>query len=158
MAKYVENANEQEIEVLEGIIEHIIYANEENGYTILEFTTLKNELITAVGVMPYVGEGENLKVYGKWVHNVKYGRQFSVSSYEKVMPADATSILRYLASGAIKGIGPKTAQRIVDTYGEDTFDGIWSLCFPLLALLRRRSSFSLRLTSALLRAVLTSRV
>ena len=124
MAKYVENANEQEIEVLEGIIEHIIYANEENGYTILEFTTLKNELITAVGVMPYVGEGENLKVYGKWVHNVKYGRQFSVSSYEKVMPADATSILRYLASGAIKGIGPKTAQRIVDTYGEDTFDVI----------------------------------
>ena len=124
MAKYVENANEQEIEVLEGIIEHIIYSNEENGYTILEFTTLKNELITAVGVMPYVGEGENLKVYGKWVHNVKYGRQFSVSSYEKVMPADATSILRYLASGAIKGIGPKTAQRIVDTYGEDTFDVI----------------------------------
>ena len=112
------------LEALEGSVEYIIYSNEENGYTILEMTVGKGEAVTAVGVMPYVGEGENLKVYGKWVHNPKYGRQFSVSSYEKVMPADAVSILRYLASGAIKGIGPKTAQKIVDTYGEDAFDVI----------------------------------
>ncbi|MBQ9978813.1 MAG: ATP-dependent RecD-like DNA helicase [Clostridia bacterium] len=110
--------------MLEGSVEGIIFSNEDNGYTILELITDQNELITAVGIMPYVGEGESLKVYGKWVHNPKYGRQFSVSSYEKVMPADEVSILRYLASGAIKGIGPKTAQRIVDVYGKDTFDVI----------------------------------
>ena len=119
-----DSVDDKEISTLEGSVENIIYANEDNGYTILELITDKNELITAVGVMPYVGEGETLKVYGKWVHNPKYGRQFSASSYEKVMPADEASILRYLASGAIKGIGPKTAQRIVDVYGKDTFDVI----------------------------------
>lgn len=124
MEKHSENLDKQDVETLEGSVEYIIYSNEENGYTILEMIVGKGEIVTAVGVMPYVGEGENLKVYGKWVHNPKYGRQFSVSSYEKVMPADEVSILRYLASGAIKGIGPKTAQKIVDLYGEDTFDVI----------------------------------
>ena len=112
------------IEMLEGSVEGIIYMNDDNGYTILEMCLEKGEIVTAVGIMPYVGEGENLKVYGKWVHNPKYGRQFSVSSYEKVMPADKTSILRYLASGAIKGIGPKTAIKIVELYGEDSFEVI----------------------------------
>lgn len=119
-----ERADENGIETLEGTVEGIIFSNEENGYTILDILIEKGEVVTAVGVMPYVGEGETLKVYGKWVHNPKYGRQFAVSDYEKVMPADASSILRYLASGAIKGIGPKTAQRIVDTFGDDTFDVI----------------------------------
>ncbi len=122
MVKDFEANAEPEVEVLEGTIEGIIYYNEENGYTILDMITVKNELVTAVGYMPYVGEGENLKIYGRWVHNPKYGRQFSVSSYEKVLPQTSAAILRYLASGAIKGIGPKTAQKIVDVYGEDTFD------------------------------------
>ena len=122
MAQIYDNNDKNEIITLSGTVEGIIYSNEENGYTILEMSLEKGELVTAVGIMPYVGEGETLKVYGKWVHNPKYGRQFSVSSYEKIMPADAVSILRYLASGAIKGIGPKTAQKIVDLYGEETFD------------------------------------
>ena len=124
MEKNFDAQGRESVETLEGTIEYVIYSNEENGYTILEMLVGKGETVTAVGIMPYIGEGENLKVYGKWVHNPKYGRQFSVSSYEKVMPADAVSILRYLASGAIKGIGPKTAQKIVDVYGEDTFDVI----------------------------------
>ena len=124
MAKKYEIIEEDGTVAIEGSVEGIIFSNEDNGYTILELITNKNELVTAVGIMPYIGEGETLKVYGKWVHNAKYGRQFSVSSYEKVMPADEVSILRYLASGAIKGIGPKTAQRIVDVYGKDTFDVI----------------------------------
>ena len=127
-SKNYEIVNDDGLVTLEGSTEYIIYSNEENGYTILELITDKNELVTAVGVMPYIGEGENLKLYGKWVHNPKYGRQFSVSSYEKVMPADEVSILRYLASGAIKGIGPKTAQKIVDIYGKDTFDVIENHC------------------------------
>lgn len=124
MAKNYEIIEEDGISVVEGSVEGIIYSNEDNGYTILELITDKNELVTAIGIMPYVGEEETLKVYGKWVHNPKYGRQFSVSSYEKVMPTNAASIMRYLASGVIKGIGPKTAQKIVDVYGEDTFDVI----------------------------------
>ena len=124
MEKNLDNQAREQIETLEGSVEYVIYSNEENGYTILEMVVGNGEIVTAVGVMPYVGEGENVKAYGKWVHNPKYGRQFSVSSYEKVMPADEVSILRYLASGAIKGIGPKTAQKIVDLYGEDSFDVI----------------------------------
>ena len=80
--------------------------------------------MTVVGVMPMIGTGDHLCVYGKWVHNPKYGRQFSATQYERVMPADTASMLRYLASRAIKGIGPKTAQKIIDEFGEDSFDVI----------------------------------
>ncbi len=107
---------------LEGSVEGIIYANEENGYAILDFVLSDGELITIVGTMPYVAEGDSLSVTGSWVHNPKYGAQFRVEEYESVMPADETAILRYLSSGAIKGIGPKTAVRIVAEFGSDTFE------------------------------------
>ena len=113
-----------EIERLEGTVEHIIYYNEENGYTICDMALADDEIVTAVGLMPMLGEGDRLTVFGKWVTNPKYGRQFSVTQYERVMPADVSSILKYLSSRAIKGVGPKTAQRIVDEFGEDTFDVI----------------------------------
>ena len=113
-----------DIERLEGTVEHIIYYNEENGYTICDMALADDEIITAVGLMPMLGEGDRLTVFGKWVTNPKYGRQFSVTQYERVMPADVSSILKYLSSKAIKGVGPKTAQRIVDEFGEDTFDVI----------------------------------
>ncbi len=109
---------------ISGTIEHVIYSNENNGYAICEFGTTENELITIVGTMPYVAEGEHLEICGAWVHNPKYGRQFSVSSYEKRLPADREAILRYLASGAIRGVGAKTAIKIVDEFGEDTFEVI----------------------------------
>ena len=105
-----------------GSVEHVIYSNEENGFAICDLGTDANDLITITGTMPYVGEGDLLTVYGRWVHNAKYGRQFKVEQFEKQMPADKASILRYLSSGSIKGIGPKTAQRIVDEFGEETFD------------------------------------
>lgn len=117
-----------DVNTLSGSVERVIYMNEDNGYTILDMSLDTNEIVTAVGIMPYVGEGESITVYGKWVHNPKYGRQFSVEQYEKIMPADSSSILRYLASGAVKGIGPKTAARIVEKYGEDTFDVIENHC------------------------------
>ena len=121
----VENVSESSgLQKLEGSIEHVIYSNGDNGYAICDMAVADGEIITVVGVLPMIAQGDNIAVYGKWVHNAKYGRQFSVSQYERVMPADTASILRYLASGAIKGIGPKTAQRIVDAFGEDTFDVI----------------------------------
>ncbi|MBQ9760203.1 MAG: ATP-dependent RecD-like DNA helicase [Clostridia bacterium] len=109
---------------LSGSIEHVIYSNDENGYAICDLGTDSNDLITITGTLPYIGEGDVVTVYGRWVHNPKYGRQFKVERAEKQLPADKAAILRYLSSGAIKGIGPQTAQRIVDEFGEETFDVI----------------------------------
>ncbi|MBQ8387541.1 MAG: ATP-dependent RecD-like DNA helicase [Clostridia bacterium] len=109
---------------LKGSVEGIIYANEENGYTICDLGTEEGELVTVVGVLPYISEGDSLAVYGRWVHNPKYGRQFAAERFEKSLPADKASMLRYLASRAIKGIGPKTAQKIIDMFGDETFDVI----------------------------------
>ncbi len=111
-------------ECISGSVERVIYSNDENGYAICDFATDGGELMTIVGTLPYVGEGEHLAITGMWVHNPKYGRQFKVDSYEKQLPADEDSILRYLASGAIKGIGAKTAIKIVKEFGEDSFDVI----------------------------------
>ena len=118
------NHNVPEGEKLVGSIEHVVYANEENGYTILDFGTEQNELVTLVGILPYVAEGDELTVFGKWVHNPKYGRQFQVEHFEKRLPSDAAAILRYLSSGAVKGVGPKKAQKLVEMFGEDTFEVI----------------------------------
>ena len=107
---------------IEGSVETVIYSNDDNGYAICDFGTEDDELITIVGTLPYVSEGDTLAVYGRWIHNPKYGRQFKVEEYEKKLPADSGAILRYLSSRAVKGIGPKTAKKIVDEFGEDTFD------------------------------------
>lgn len=107
---------------LSGSVEHIIYSNEENGYTVADFGTDDDDLITITGIMPYVNEGDSLIIYGEWKHNQRYGRQFSVSEYERYMPANASAILRYLSSGAIKGIGKKTAVKVVEQFGDDTLD------------------------------------
>ena len=114
--------NEIGLSALSGSIEAVIYSNEDNGYAICEFGTDDDELVTIVGTMPYVCEGDSMTVFGRWVHNAKYGRQFKVEQFEKRLPADVSAILRYLSSRAIKGIGPKTAKKIVDEFGEDTFD------------------------------------
>ena len=107
---------------LSGSVEHVIYSNEENGYMVCDFGTDDDDLITITGIMPYISEGDSLIIYGEWKHNQKYGRQFSVSEYERYMPANASAILRYLSSGAIKGIGKKTALKIVEEFGDNTLE------------------------------------
>ncbi len=119
-----ENGQEGKLLELRGSIEQVIYANAENGYAVCDLGTQDNDLVTIQGTMPYIAEGDSVTVYGRWIHSPKYGRQFSVERYERNLPADANSILRYLSSRAIKGIGPKTAEKIVDMFGEDTFDVI----------------------------------
>ena len=109
---------------ISGSIEHVIFSNEETGFSICDMGTETDELITITGTLPFVGEGDVVTVYGKWVHNPKYGRQFKVEQFEKQLPADRASILRYLSSGTVRGIGPKTAQRIVEKFGEESFDVI----------------------------------
>ncbi len=107
---------------LKGTVEHIIYSNEDNAYTVFDVGTEDDDVITAFGTLPYIGAGDALILWGSWVHNVKYGRQFKVEQYERAMPADSAAILRYLSSRTIKGIGPKIAARIVEEFGDETLD------------------------------------
>lgn len=111
------------IQKIEGSVEQIVFCNEDNGYTVCDIST-DDDLVTVCGIMPMLCEGDRLCVYGKWIHSPKYGRQFSAEQYERIMPADTASMLRYLSSRAIKGIGPKTAQKIIAEFGEDSFDVI----------------------------------
>ncbi len=124
MSEDILHSGEDGVVRIEGTVEHVIYSNKENGYTICDMAMNGDEIVTVVGIMPMTGEGDRLCVYGRWTHNPKYGRQFSAERYERVMPADVESIYRYLSSRAVKGIGPKTAKRIVEEFGEDTFDVI----------------------------------
>ena len=106
-------------EVIEGYIEHIVYRNEENGYTVFELVTEKEEL-TAVGFFQFIGEGESIRAEGRFTEHYAYGRQFKIDRMEVRVPEDAEAIERYLGSGAVKGIGRVLAARIVKEFGEDT--------------------------------------
>ncbi len=108
----------QEIEQLTGTVEHIVFANEENGWTVLELD-VGGTLETVVGTFPTVQVGEHLRLQGNYVEHPSFGRQFKATACESSLPTDATAILRYLASGAVRGIGPSTAARIVDRFGAD---------------------------------------
>lgn len=112
--------------VLEGVLERITYANEENGYTVARVDTGRGggELLTVVGALLGAQVGESLRMEGRWGSHPQYGRQFTVENYTTVLPATVQGIRRYLGSGLIKGIGPKTAERIVDHFGTGTLDVI----------------------------------
>ena len=107
-----------------GTVEKLIYQSSESWYSVCDVCTDDNKSITVVGIMPYVSVGEEIEAEGMFVVNKDYGKQFKVESYKKTLPKQKNSILRYLSSGAIKGIGPKIAQKIVNQYGEDSFDVI----------------------------------
>ncbi len=106
---------------LSGSVWGIIYQNQDNGYCVLEIET-PDDVYTATGICPAVSEGEEITLYGEWVHHREFGRQFKFDRYEKHLPATESAILKYLASGAVKGIGPVTAARIVEAFGTDTFE------------------------------------
>ena len=106
---------------LEGAVENIVYRNEENGYTVLEISD-GDDYITAVGIMPQAGVGDTVKLTGTYINHRNYGKQFSAQICEVCRPTESADILRYLSSGAIKGIGSATAQRLVKEFGEATLD------------------------------------
>lgn len=106
---------------LSGYVSNIIFRNADNGYTVLEIKTEEGLEVTATGIFPAVAEGEVLNLYGEYVDHANYGRQFKMTSYEETVPTNADSIRRYIGSGAIKGIGPALAARIVRKFGDDTF-------------------------------------
>ena len=107
-----------------GTVEEVRFQNEENGYSIIYLETDDGEEIAVVGTMPYISVGERVTVSGNWTVHKSYGRQFKAEYYDKKLPVEDDDILRYLASGAVKGIGPKTASAIVEAFGTDTFDVI----------------------------------
>lgn len=108
------------MESLAGYVEHIIYRNADNGYTVLNLVSGEDE-ITCVGIFSVIAEGENIEARGEYTEHPTYGQQFKVTSFEEKAPEDEEAIERYLGSGAIKGIGLAMAARIVRRFKEDTF-------------------------------------
>ncbi len=104
---------------LKGEIKEIIFQNEINSYTIAVIET-EIEDITIVGYLPFITIGDSLKLEGKYVTHPEYGRQFKIETFEKIMPETLESLERYLGNGTIKGVGPSTAKRIVDYFGQET--------------------------------------
>lgn len=103
----------------------IIYQNELNSYTIAEmYIDELEDVKTIVGYLPFVVEGDNLKIIGRFVEHKEYGEQFKVESFEKVMPQTLDALERYLGNGIIKGVGPATAKKIVKKFGENTIETI----------------------------------
>ena len=105
---------------ISGYVEHIIYQNPENGYTVMELTGEGTEM-TCVGICRGLTEGETLEAQGEYTEHPVYGTQFKISAYRIVAPKDRVSMERYLGSGAIKGVGAALAARIVKKFGDDTF-------------------------------------
>lgn len=106
-------------ETIEGYVDHIIFQNRDNGYTVACLVS-EGEEITCVGTFRFLNEGETIRAKGVYTRHPSYGKQFSVSSYESVIPQDSLAMERYLGSGAIKGIGAALAARIVRKFGDDT--------------------------------------
>lgn len=107
-------------DVIEGYIEHIVYRNEENGYTVLNLSA-DGEDVTCVGNIPLLSEGEYVEFKGEYITHAVYGQQLKIASFQIKMPSDLDAIERYLGSGAIKGVGAALAARIVRKFKEDTF-------------------------------------
>lgn len=106
-------------ETIEGYVDHIIFQNRDNGYTVACLVS-EGEEITCVGTFRFLNECETIRAKGVYTRHPSYGKQFSVSSYESVIPQDSLAMERYLGSGAIKGIGAALAARIVRKFGDDT--------------------------------------
>ena len=111
----------KKLDEISGVVEDISFRNEQSGFTVLELD-VDDDLVIAVGVLPPVNSGEEVHMYGHWTTHPKFGRQFSAESCESKMPSGASAILRYLSSGAVKGIGPSTATKIVEAFGDRTLE------------------------------------
>ena len=111
---------EQELEIIQGTIGAVVYQNYDNGYAVLRLGIGGGQTVTVVGTIPLPAVGERLMVTGKWSTHASYGRQFEAEFLERLLPQSSADILSYLSSRIIKGIGPKTAARIVSHFGDQT--------------------------------------
>lgn len=103
-----------------GYVDHIVYQNSDNGYTVMALVA-EGEEVTCVGMCKGLGQGENISAEGEYIEHPVYGRQFKIQTYETVAPTDRAGMERYLGSGAIRGVGEALAARIVKKFGDDTF-------------------------------------
>ena len=108
------------MEAIKGYVEKIVFRNTENGYTVMSINVEGDDL-PCVGIFPYISEGEFLEAQGEYSHHATYGVQFKINTYEIVQPEDEIAMIRYLGSGAIKGIKSATATKIVNRFKQDTF-------------------------------------
>ena len=106
---------------IEGVVEEIVFRNEENGYSVLTLGKGSAEQ-TVVGTLPFIKAGERVRVLGVWTQHPTFGRQLKASSYETIQPTRAEEIERYLASGAVKGVGEMTAKAIVEAFGDQALE------------------------------------
>ena len=115
--------NEKSLLELSGSVERVVYHNDKNQYTVLELAAADG-LVTVVGSFPFVSEGEELRVYGAWDVHPSFGEQFKATAFARARPASTAAMLKYLSSGAVKGIGPATARRIIQTFGAKALEVI----------------------------------
>ena len=111
------------VEHLQGTVESVTFSNPDSGFTVMELAT-EQALITVVGTLPGIAPGEEVVLTGRFSSHPTYGHQFRAELCERTLPAGATAIFKYLASGTIKGIGPRIARRIVDAFGDDALEVI----------------------------------
>ena len=104
-----------------GSVDRVTYHNDKNQYTVLDLAT-EGGMVTVVGAFPFVSEGEELRVYGTWQSHPSFGDQFKAETFERARPATTAAILKYLSSGAVKGVGPAMARRIIQTFGEKALE------------------------------------
>ena len=109
-----------EMDNITGYVDHIVYQNSDNGYTVMTLVA-EGEEVTCVGMCKGLGQGENISAEGEYIEHPVYGRQFKIQIYETVAPTDRVGMERYLGSGAIRGVGEALAARIVKKFGDDTF-------------------------------------
>ncbi len=106
--------------ILCGVINSVVFHNEDNGYAVLRLIDENEENVVAVGCVPFAGIGEYIEAFGDWGTHPTYGKQFKITSFKRTLPTSADMILEYLSSGTIRGIGRKTAEKIVAMFGDDS--------------------------------------
>ena len=109
------------MEILEGLVETIIFKSDDSGYIVAKITANK-EVVTIVGIMPLIKEGQQIELKGNWINHKQFGRQFNVEEYREILPTSAREIEKYLSTGIIHGIGPVTAKKIVKAFGVETLN------------------------------------
>ena len=113
------------IQTIKGTVEGVVFRNEETGYIVMDMD-ISGEMVTAVGCLGDIREGETLTLAGQYVNNQKFGRQFEAHACERLMPSAAADIQKYLGSGIIAGVGPSMARKLVSHFGENTLEVIES--------------------------------
>ena len=112
---------DEKLEVISGTVTHIVFSSAETGFTVLELEN-NGYTETVVGNIQGVSVGEEIELTGKFTVHSTYGQQFKATTFVKILPSGSAAILKYLSSGAVKGIGPATAKRIVQYFGDSTFE------------------------------------